>query len=214
MKASLASIVLSSILFLLPHLGLTSPIDTSHLFSLREMLPRDSHWGLIVIDLRNGKETISLGNPDGRLAPASLMKLFTAGSALEMEAAGKQLPLTTDILHDGRLDGATLSGNVYLRGNGNCLLSADDLKKTATYLKEKGIGRVTGQGLAANVEGLLRKEPPWPPNWVNVMTSKGLVRAIAFTLQSRKMSNCSCGPLGSYVFRYFPESRGTAVFIK
>lgn len=43
------------------------------------------------------------------------------------------------------------------------------------------------QGLADNIEGLLRKEPPWPPNWVNVVTAGGLVRAIAFTLQSRKM---------------------------
>lgn len=145
LKASLASIVLSSILLLSPHLGLTSPLDTPHLYEIQKILPRDSRWGLIVVDLKNGNETASLGSPDERLVPASLMKLFTAGAALEMEAAGKQLSLATDILHDGRLDGAILHGNIYLRGSGNCLLTADDLKKTAKFLKEKGIVTVTGQ---------------------------------------------------------------------
>jgi cation transport protein ChaC len=46
--------------------------------------------------------------------------------------------------------------------------------------------RFPDEGLAANIEGLLRKEPPWPPTWVTVVTAEGLVRAFAFTIPSRK----------------------------
>ena len=41
------------------------------------------------------------------------------------------------------------------------------------------------EGLAANVEGLLRKEPPFPPRWLTVTTSRGTVRAFAFTHPGR-----------------------------
>lgn len=41
--------------------------------------------------------------------------------------------------------------------------------------------RLPRQGLAANVEGLLRKEPPFPPRWLTVDTSFGVVRAFSFT---------------------------------
>jgi len=41
--------------------------------------------------------------------------------------------------------------------------------------------RLPSEGLAANLEGLLRKEPPFPPRWVKVATPVGKVRAFAFT---------------------------------
>lgn len=43
------------------------------------------------------------------------------------------------------------------------------------------IYRFPREGLAANVEGLLRKEPPFPPRWLTVTTSLGSVRAFSFT---------------------------------
>lgn len=41
--------------------------------------------------------------------------------------------------------------------------------------------RLPREGLAANLEGLLRKEPPFPPRWLTVVTPLGKVRAFAFT---------------------------------
>jgi cation transport protein ChaC len=41
--------------------------------------------------------------------------------------------------------------------------------------------RLPREGLAANIEGLLRKEPPFPPRWLTVTTPQGPVRAFAFT---------------------------------
>lgn len=41
--------------------------------------------------------------------------------------------------------------------------------------------RLPRHGLAANIEGLLRKEPPFPPRWLTVATPQGAVRAFSFT---------------------------------
>lgn len=41
--------------------------------------------------------------------------------------------------------------------------------------------RLPRAGLAANIEGLLRKEPPFPPRWLTVTTAAGTVRAFSFT---------------------------------
>jgi cation transport protein ChaC len=41
--------------------------------------------------------------------------------------------------------------------------------------------RLPRQGLAANVDGLLRTEPPFPPRWLTVVTPLGAVRAFSFT---------------------------------
>jgi cation transport protein ChaC len=45
--------------------------------------------------------------------------------------------------------------------------------------------RLPREGLAANIEGLLRKEPPFPPRWVTVATAAGTIRAFAFTHPGR-----------------------------
>jgi cation transport protein ChaC len=41
--------------------------------------------------------------------------------------------------------------------------------------------RLPREGLATNIEGLLRKEPPFPPRWLTVTTAQGPVRAFSFT---------------------------------
>jgi cation transport protein ChaC len=45
--------------------------------------------------------------------------------------------------------------------------------------------RLPHEGLAANIEGLLRKEPPFPPRWLTVLTPQGAVRAFSFTHPGR-----------------------------
>lgn len=47
--------------------------------------------------------------------------------------------------------------------------------------------RLPREGIAANIEGLLRKEPPFPPRWLKVVTPAGVVRAFAFTHPGRNM---------------------------
>ena len=47
--------------------------------------------------------------------------------------------------------------------------------------------RLSRDDLASNVEGLLRKEPPFPPRWLTVNTPSGAVRAFAFTHPGRRI---------------------------
>ena len=54
--------------------------------------------------------------------------------------------------------------------------------------------RLPRQGLAANIEGLLRKEPPFPPRWLTVVTAAGAVRAFSFTHPGK--STAYAGHLG------------------
>jgi glutathione-specific gamma-glutamylcyclotransferase len=48
--------------------------------------------------------------------------------------------------------------------------------------------RFPRETLAANVERLLRAEPPFPPQWVTVETDKGRVRAFAFTAPDKSIA--------------------------
>jgi cation transport protein ChaC len=48
--------------------------------------------------------------------------------------------------------------------------------------------RLPREGLAANIEGLLRKEPPFPPRWVTVATPEGTLRAFAFTHPGKRIN--------------------------
>ena len=48
--------------------------------------------------------------------------------------------------------------------------------------------RLPRQGLAANIESLLRKEPPFPPRWLTVTTPTGVVRAFSFTHPGRRIA--------------------------
>lgn len=47
--------------------------------------------------------------------------------------------------------------------------------------------RLPRTGLAANIEGLLRKEPPFAPRWLTVATPRGVVRAFSFTHPGRSI---------------------------
>jgi glutathione-specific gamma-glutamylcyclotransferase len=47
--------------------------------------------------------------------------------------------------------------------------------------------RLPSEGLAANIDGLLRKEPPFPPRWLTVVTPLGVVRAFAFTHPGKRV---------------------------
>ena len=83
--------------------------------------------------------------------PASTMKMLT--SALAFERLGPSYQFSTDVLHDGTLgaDG-TLSGNLYLRGDGDPSLSGRYLpggpgapmNYLADQLATRGVKRVTG----------------------------------------------------------------------
>jgi len=138
-------LILITALLLVPSMTQAlSPQEALLTQRLAELLPHDAHWGVAVVDLKSGTEIVAAGNVNEPLSPASLMKLFTTGAVLEREGKGRPLALTTEILRDGQVDRGTLRGNIFLRGNGNCLLSAEELKQAGQALRDKGITTITG----------------------------------------------------------------------
>ena len=82
---------------------------------------RGGMWGGMVVSLTRG-DTLYAYNAGEQMLPASTMKLLT--SAIAFERFGPNYQFSTDALREGTVgpDG-TLTGNLYLRGDGDPALS-------------------------------------------------------------------------------------------
>jgi D-alanyl-D-alanine carboxypeptidase/D-alanyl-D-alanine-endopeptidase (penicillin-binding protein 4) len=111
---------------------------------------RSGTWGAMVVSLTRG-DTLYADNAGESMLPASTMKLLT--SAVAFERFGPTYQFSTDALRDGSVgpDG-TLTGNLYLRGDGDPALSGKFLpggasapmNRLADLVASQGINNVTG----------------------------------------------------------------------
>jgi D-alanyl-D-alanine carboxypeptidase/D-alanyl-D-alanine-endopeptidase (penicillin-binding protein 4) len=111
---------------------------------------RGGTWGGMVVSLTRG-DTLYAYNAGEEMLPASTMKLLT--SAIAFERFGPDYQFSTDALRDGAVgsDG-TLTGNLYIRGDGDPALSGKFLpggpsapmNRLADLVAQKGIRHVTG----------------------------------------------------------------------
>ncbi|MFA7945569.1 D-alanyl-D-alanine carboxypeptidase/D-alanyl-D-alanine-endopeptidase [Pseudomonas brenneri] len=96
---------------------------------------------LMVRDARSAS-TLYQHNPRTRLVPASSLKLLTTAAA--MDVLGPQYRFSTQLLSNGRQQGARLMGNLYLRGLGDPTIQWADYQALAAKLAGQGIRQVTG----------------------------------------------------------------------
>ncbi len=111
---------------------------------------RSGRFGIMAVSLTRG-DTLFSENAGTPLMPASTMKMLT--SAVAFERLGPSYQFSTVVLHDGTLspDG-TLTGNLYLRGDGDPSLSgrylpggpSAPMNYLADQLAARGVKRVTG----------------------------------------------------------------------
>ncbi len=111
---------------------------------------RSGMWGGMVVSLTRG-DTLYANNAGEEMVPASTMKLLT--SAIAFERFGPNYQFSTDALRDAPVgpDG-TVTGNLYLRGDGDPALSGKFLpggpsapmNRLADLVASKGIKHVTG----------------------------------------------------------------------
>ncbi|MBN1237557.1 MAG: D-alanyl-D-alanine carboxypeptidase/D-alanyl-D-alanine-endopeptidase [Gammaproteobacteria bacterium] len=74
--------------------------------------------------------------------PASVMKLLTTWAALEI--LGPAYTWTTEVYFDGEFDGATLDGDLVLKGYGDPYLVLEEFWKLLRALRRMGLEEITG----------------------------------------------------------------------
>lgn len=79
---------------------------------------------------------------DTRVHPASVMKLLTGAAALE--TLGQNYTFKTELFTDGVITDGVLTGNLFLKGQGDPTLTMKDLNAFAVKLKAKGIHTING----------------------------------------------------------------------
>jgi D-alanyl-D-alanine carboxypeptidase/D-alanyl-D-alanine-endopeptidase (penicillin-binding protein 4) len=104
-----------------------------------------STTGLQVRDAATGT-TIYSHNADQRVLPASNEKLMTSAAA--MEVLGTGFKFHTYARYSGTKSGTTVTGNVYLRGQGDPTLTYAQFDTMATAVRNAGITKFTGNLVA------------------------------------------------------------------
>jgi D-alanyl-D-alanine carboxypeptidase/D-alanyl-D-alanine-endopeptidase (penicillin-binding protein 4) len=108
-------------------------------------------WSFYLANVDDGKAICKVDIDHG-LAPASVMKVVTTGTALSLLGPGYRF--TTLLQYDGRVDSSAkiLNGNIYIKGEGDPSLGSETfgssinevIKGWATAIKRYGIDSIAG----------------------------------------------------------------------
>jgi len=102
---------------------------------------RGSRVGIVVRDSESG-ELLAARDGDGRYAPASVTKVFTAATALER--LGPSFVWQTPITYRGELDGGSIQGDMWVLGRGAPDIVEEQLWLAARAIQRRGIERIVG----------------------------------------------------------------------
>jgi len=98
--------------------------------------------GLILVSTRTGK-VLYEKHADTKLIPASVSKIFTSYAALKKLKPG--FTFKTSIFHTGIVSGGRLSGDLYVKGEGDPSLVSERMWMMVNDFARKGIKRVMGK---------------------------------------------------------------------
>ena len=103
--------------------------------------------GLFIQSVDNEKPLVAL-HADLFLNPASVIKLVTTAAALDMLGQGYRW--STEVMYTGNIEGHTLNGDLYIRGNGDPYLTPERFWRLLNRIYIVGIHRITGDVLIDN----------------------------------------------------------------
>ena len=106
-----------------------------------DRLLQNTQLGLLVYDL-TANQVVYQKNERQRMRPASVMKLVTSITALDM--LGGDYQYHTGICYRGHLEGDTLVGDLYFVGGFDPTITRDDLRMMADTISRYGIHRIDG----------------------------------------------------------------------
>lgn len=115
------------------------------LLQTNDSLLNHSQLGLHILDLTTG-DVIYAHNASQRMRPASTEKVVTAIAALDI--LGPQHILATQLFSTADINGSTLSGDIYIKGVMDPLLTASDVRSLAKQVRDLGVTRITGRLIA------------------------------------------------------------------
>ncbi len=98
--------------------------------------------GYLVVDARSG-QVLEQRQPKEGFVPASTIKVASTVTALVV--LGHEHRFYTELLSTGAIASGVLTGDLYLKGGGDPMLTSDDFEAMAQQLKAKGITKVSGR---------------------------------------------------------------------
>lgn len=137
---------------------------------LRSSRLAGSQVGVMVRDAETGEVLYARG-AEARLIPASIQNLLVAAAALG--TLGPDYRFRTTVLTDGKQQGDTLAGNLYLKGTGDPTMLPRRYEELATMLASRGIRFVEGKLIADDTWfDDERLHPDW--SWMDVNSSNAV----------------------------------------
>jgi serine-type D-Ala-D-Ala carboxypeptidase/endopeptidase (penicillin-binding protein 4) len=127
-----------------PKKGAEEPAVTDYSdegLSKRFQLPL-TEVGYLVVDAKTG-QVLEQRQPKEPFVPASTIKVASTVAALVV--LGPDHRFTTELLTTGAVSNGTLTGELFLRGGGDPMLTSDEFEAMAQQLKAKGITKVNGR---------------------------------------------------------------------
>ena len=103
--------------------------------------------GLFIQGVEDTKPLVAF-NEDRFLNPASAIKLVTTAAALDLLGQGYRW--STEVMHTGTIEGNTLNGDLYIRGNGDPYLTPERFWRLLNRISIHGIQRISGDVLIDN----------------------------------------------------------------
>ncbi len=124
---------------------------------------------LYVVETKTGNVVYHLNEQAG-MTPASTQKLFTSIAAFEL--LGKDYRFKTELGYSGKVENGTLTGNIYVAGNGDPCLGSwrynqtkrdSVLKKIFSIIYSAGIKKIDGDII---MDGSKFSYQPLPGGWI------------------------------------------------
>lgn len=139
---------------ILLHVSIFASHSKSQLLEIRRGIDKilagidqNVHIGVEVVSLDSGLRLYEK-NSHKLFVPASTIKLFVAGAALQ--TLGPEFTFETRLLTDGPIKGRVLHGNLYLQGSGDPSFALANLEELTMHLRLMQIDEVKGDIIVDN----------------------------------------------------------------
>ena len=136
------NIVLITFLFFSSVYGISKEEVVKQIQNILASLPKETTAGIMIYNPLK-QDTIFIKNHQLSMIPASITKLFTISTSLNIMGGDHKLS-TKFFTDDYDLNDGVINGNIYIKGFGNPLFTDSDLNELINTLSQMGIKEISG----------------------------------------------------------------------